>query len=776
MFNYISRQFLACQIEISQIQYLLNSGRLLILLDGLNEINNKYSSDFLVEIINFINEFSSNHFVITSQELSGNNELPEFVDTEIQDFVIPVLLEARENISNFIKQRCSTMRVLEMNQPIELGDIYTNVNILEKITATQRLEINDLLKISDRENFDRPGLSNITEKRVSGLMAVEKYSKLLILGKPGAGKTTFLKYIAIQCNLGDFKNNYVPIFITLKDFAETKNKLGLFEFIVKQFEIYKLKQASTKLELLLSKGMALILLDGLDEVRKEDNDRVITEIRDFSEKFHNNHYIMTCRISAREYTFEKFTEVEIADFDNHQIATFASNWFKSKDLIKSKNFIFKLNENPPIKELATNPLLLTLLCLVFEETANFPSNRSELYEEGLDILLKKWDAERNIERDTQSSPEHDEAYKKLSSQRKQDLLSHLALRTFEKKDFFFKKRDAEAYITDYISNLSKNPVEPETLKLDSETILKSIEAQHGLLIERSRGIYSFSHLTFHEYFTARKLVANQKGLERLANHTLEKHWREVFLLAVDKLQEADELIQLMKKHIDDFSISSQNLKILLTQVNQKANSVQSPYKLAALRAFYFELIHTPYLAFNISRSVIMELHKARTYARELALALESACALKLAPELELANELGFDLATARTHARSLDLDLTNGQILDLDFVRFFALSLYIDLALVTFSNPPQIFQNLKMQQPDLNVDRQVFKEWWRTREEILLNPDLLKLLRDGAYLQNAALKQYYDANKLLIDCLNSNCYITRTIRDQVEENLLLLPV
>ena len=53
----------------------------------------------------------------------------------------------------------------------------------------------------------------------------------------------------------------------------------------------------------------------------------------------------------------------------------------------------------PIQELATNPLLLTLLCLMFEESADFPSNRSELYKEGLNVLLRKWDAKRSIERE-----------------------------------------------------------------------------------------------------------------------------------------------------------------------------------------------------------------------------------------------------------------------------------------------------------------------------------------------------------------------------------------
>ncbi len=39
--------------------------------------------------------------------------------------------------------------------------------------------------------------------------------------------------------------------------------------------------------------------------------------------------------------------------------------------------------------------------------------------------------------------------------------------------------------------------------------------------------------------------------------------------------------------------------------------------------------------------------------------------------------------------------------------------------------------------------------------------------------QMNTLKQYYDGNKLIVDCLNSDCYITRSVRDEIETTLLL---
>jgi predicted NACHT family NTPase len=61
-------------------------------------------------------------------------------------------------------------------------------------------------------------------------------------------------------------------------------------------------------------------------------------------------------------------------------------------------------------------------------------------------------------------------------------------------------------------------------------VLESIEAQHGLLEEQTMGSYSFSHLTFHEYFTANKIVTSVGAngclpLEALVTHITEPRWR-----------------------------------------------------------------------------------------------------------------------------------------------------------------------------------------------------------------------------------------------------------
>ncbi|WP_228059075.1 NACHT domain-containing protein [Nostoc sp. LEGE 06077] len=618
---------------------------------------------------------------------------------EIENLVVRIRLRLRPDI----QEQCGKMRVLDMNQPIGLEDIYTDVNILDTITGNRRLELSELLRDFDpeSEDFERCGLSRVVEKRVPGLDVVRRYPKLMVLGKPGAGKTTFLKYLAIQCIRGEFQAQKIPIFITLKDFAETINKPTLLEYIKKMFTFYEVTEEEFN-KLLVNRRL-LILLDGLDEVREEDRKRISKDVEEFSRQYffsedfridqrnflaertakfskleeiqterrlsrtskdslfilleeincsiifedivalkyldkkgldkdlngrsrdqiknkisenfnkvypdlseqidqglnflsdrnsnknYSNNFIITCRIAAREFYFKEFTEVEVADFDDKQIKIFSQKWFQRKNPLRGKDFIQKLDNQRSVKELAINPLLLTLFCLVFETSSDFPTNRSELYEEGVSVLLKKWDAERSIERDI--------VYRRLSTARKEDLLSHIAWITFNKKDYFFKQKQAELYIAEYIQNLPGARTNSQALHFDSEVVLKSIEAQHGLLVERAKGIYSFSHLTFHEYFTARRTVtiSDPKALEDflgyLVEHMTEKRWREVILLAVGMLPSADRLFQLMKQRTDEKIKNHKNsdkLCAFLTQIKQKSLPADVPYQ-AALKALYFSL-------------------------------------------------------------------------------------------------------------------------------------------------------------------------------------------
>jgi len=652
-----------------------------------------------------------------------------------------------------IKTQCGTLQLLDTNRPVDLEHIYIDVNVLQEIASQQWTDISNLQNPTSQE-FDRFGLGQISQSQTSGMSVVKTHSRLRLLGKPGCGKTTFLQHLAIECNQGNFAADLVPIFISLKDFADNSKETGTFsllDYIRAELIADGITEQSTS-KTLLHGGRVLLLLDGLDEVSHQDHKSVLKEIRQFSEKYAQNLLIVTCRTAAKIFNLKGFTDVEIAPFTESQIVAFAQKWFavftqknNLDDLDLAVQFIAKLDlpENLSFRRLVVTPLFLHLACWVFHRQEKFPQQKAEFYKQCLDLLLGKWDEIRGIERD--------EVYQGFLLPQKLKLMSQIAAATFEQGDYFFKQKTVEQQIGDFISNLPNASIEPEELQLDSEVILKAIELQHGLLAERMQGIFSFSSLTFQEYFTARKIVAShnlhslERDLERLVSHITEPRWREIFLLTTAMLRSADSLLQLMKQQIDALVAQDPYLQEFLTWANQKSLLV-SQSTLAANRAFYLGLTQTPHLAPHFA----------------LACTLDQGIFLDTLLD-NLVLECAIDSSSDFVHAHACADALGN------------ALTIVLDVGL------HQSLQQIKDQLPDPDQDRAAFRSWYQVNhlawnEQLKTAIALHHNIESNWHFspeQEQILQRYYDANKLLLDCLNSNCEVTATVRQEIEAALLL---
>jgi predicted NACHT family NTPase len=687
-----------------------------------------------------------------------SNEQEQDSKLDLESVVQQVRLRCCEKIQHLY----SKIQLLNRQQ-IDLDQLYVDVYVLKKLASEFYATIPDLLKSSgSRDSFDRLGLGSPL-KRSPGFEVAAQHPRLVILGKPGSGKSTFLRHLAVACCKGEFLTEHIPILIELR-FIKDASQFNLLNIIHREFGLADQGQT----EQILNQGKVLILLDGLDEVHSPSRREIQDHIYEFSQQYYKNRFILTCRTQTTEYTLPTFDYVEVADFNSEQVEIFARNWFaalaetheQAAELTAQLLEKLRLSENQPTAELVVTPMLLSLTCWVFNDLKDLPPKRFALYEQELNLVLEKWDEKRGVRRELGN-----EIYRKLSVGEKQKILSYLAKRKFEQEQHvLFEQNEIQSYIAEYLGISTE----------DSQGVLEALEAQHGVLVERAQHIYSFSHLTFQEYLVAKWFVEHTDW-SGLISHITDKRWREVFLSAVSMMQSADELLRLIKQKIDSVLSIDEKLQQFLAYVNQKAVSSQITAQLTRLRAFHFawELD----FAFDLVNVLIPE--------QELPLPIDIACDVKL-PDILHFSRHGSLLLSSEEYELDSSFNSSGdaAHLSDLELVEHKLVVLSACEAAVASAFDPElnkVLQQLRYQLPNPDSDQEKYEEWWQTNGQIwaerlrVIMLDYPKVEYDSRFneQQKELLQQYYNANKLLMDCLNSSCAVSDEVRQEIEETLLL---
>ena len=313
------------------------------------------------------------------------------------------LVKASRRYLQYYRERYGILKVLGMRKPVSLESIYTKVQFLEA-EAILSFETIEALEQSYRHSKNR-GFQLSDRRKQAGIQVANQKKCLMVLGSPSVGKSIFLRKMGLEAlkgQQGTFQHQCIPVYLELKRFRETN--IDIEQYIAQEFETCGFPEARQFTQKALEQGKLLILLDGLDEVPVANLNNAITIIHDFVDRHSKNRFIASCRTAAYHNYFHRFTNVEIAEFDDAQIQQFIGNWFQS-DLDQQMEIaqrcwkLLQKPENAAAKELAQTPLLLTFLCLVYDRSQNLPDNRSTLYRKALDILLEEWAAEKRIQRD-----------------------------------------------------------------------------------------------------------------------------------------------------------------------------------------------------------------------------------------------------------------------------------------------------------------------------------------------------------------------------------------
>lgn len=127
-------------------------------------------------------------------------QLPDRQNQEIEENVgiEEWVQRMRSRNRDRLQSQCNALQSsFDLTQPL-LSQIYTSVNLLPHPSSQRWLEISDLQNV--QTEVTRLDFTQIEGSTIPGMEIVGKHNKLMILGKPGSGKTTFftIRSLAMQ--------------------------------------------------------------------------------------------------------------------------------------------------------------------------------------------------------------------------------------------------------------------------------------------------------------------------------------------------------------------------------------------------------------------------------------------------------------------------------------------------------------------------------------------------------------------------------------------------
>ena len=397
----------------------------------------------------------------------------------------------------------------------------------------------------------------------------EKYPAAIIQGEPGIGKSTLMDRLTLHMarrgkdepdlymlDADCFDPPLIPLLIRLKRYADAcdpASDLSIEEYVTAVLATFAIPEAGTFIRQSLQEGRCLVMFDGLDEI---SNPKLRQHVQEAIKTFISNHrygssinfnrFLITSRIAGYDqYAFSNnFLYFTVAKLIPQQINDFLPRWCQasvrwshanqtpnsenieqeiSREAQQLANALNKaMKENQGVRELAENPLLLTLLAVMQQNSIELPRQRVDLYSKVTEVFLEN----RNIAKGLPQIPV-DLAIRRLGP---------LALTMQETKNNFARRSDVLTALKKAISDEGGTP---EQVDGEAENFLKRIRERGGLFVQRTGDYFSFMHRTFQEYFVARHILNEiqqdqAEGITKLIQRVQrdESTWREPFLLAV----------------------------------------------------------------------------------------------------------------------------------------------------------------------------------------------------------------------------------------------------
>lgn len=468
-----------------------------------------------------------------------------------------------------------------VNDKIRLSSIYTAL-----LTEGGELE-------ADGEGRQFRG-----NKKLSALDRLDAESRLVLLGGPGSGKSTFVNYVSLALagevlgaaapnnlasltapiaednkkNGKDGRRQYwrhgplLPVRVILRDLTAFLPEAGgqaeadvIWRYLQDSLTKAALAPFIEVLRQDLIQGRALVLLDGLDEVpnAQQRRQQIRQAVEAFVASFGHCRYLVTSRTYAyqnQEWKLKGFAEAHLQVFSQSQIQRFAAAWYgQMVELLRLSRAVADerleiltgaVARNPRIRELAERPLLLTLIAqLQTDGGGSLSEKREELYANAVDMLMLKWQQMKVVEhsdgrKETEPSLEE---WLNVGRDALRRAVNRLAFEAHRDQPRDRQNPHATADIAQdkLVGALLRASARPEEVK--PALLEHYLRDRAGLLTAHGVAMYQFPHRSFQEYLAACHLTDNDfpNQIAGLARSEPDR-WREVLLLAGAKAARGSE--------------------------------------------------------------------------------------------------------------------------------------------------------------------------------------------------------------------------------------------
>jgi hypothetical protein len=374
-------------------------------------------------------------------------------------------------------------------------------------------------------------------------MILARSRRIVVRGEAGSGKSTLLQWIAVRSSERDFPdnlvglNNTVPFFIRLREHVKTGFP-STEEFPAQVARMLTGEMPASWVHDQLDSGRAIVLVDGVDELPQGRRTEMLNSLRQLVTAYPYARYLVTSRptaIKAEEWPEwqawvkeEGFFETTLQPMSIPQIEEFIDHWYSA--LIRSitdekerreirdypRDLKQLLRQRVPLRRLATTPILCAMICALYRERQqSLPSERIELYQGCVEMLLTRRDEGRKIRRG--------EDYPNLSYSQMLALIQNFAYWLLQNDYSDVELAEADERFKQWLKNMN--------FEATGEAVRRLFVDRSGLLREPVVGRLDFTHRTFQEYLAAQAAI-KEGDIGVLISNARNDLWRETIILAV----------------------------------------------------------------------------------------------------------------------------------------------------------------------------------------------------------------------------------------------------